>query len=256
MKACFVNKGLVKVFNTCDKNQMNSTNILSENNATHTSLMDKEVWIFDLDNTLYPADADLFPQIDVLMGSFISDLLDVDLDEAKKIQKGFFVSHGTTLKGLMEEYGVDPQHFMKFVHDIDLSPINEDPELEHFLEIIPGQKLVFTNGSIAHATRVLKKLGIEKQFDGIFDISHSNYIPKPDPEAYDSFINYFSIDPKSAVMVEDMARNLEPAHDRGMSTIWLKTGSGWGKLGHSKDFIHHEIDNLNRWLKSVTERES
>jgi len=119
------------------------------------------------------------------------------------------------------------------------------------LEALPGQKYVFTNGSVDHASRVLNKLGIEENFAGVFDISHSHYIPKPNPKAYDYFIDYFSIDPKKAVMVEDMARNLAPAHDRGMSTIWLKTDNDWGKMGHSKNFIHHEIDNLTLWLKGL-----
>ncbi|MGY8985528.1 MAG: pyrimidine 5'-nucleotidase [Sphingomonadales bacterium] len=255
LKAHFVNKGLEKLLNTCDKNKMNPEINKSPENKINYLLLEKDVWIFDLDNTLYPADADLFPQIDVLMGSYISNLLNVDLVEAKKIQKGFFVSHGTTLKGLMEVYDIDPQHFMNFVHDIDLSPIDKNEKLDEYLKNLPGQKLVFTNGSVDHADRVLNKLGIKNNFSGVFDISHSDYIPKPNPEAYDDFIDHFSIDPQKAVMVEDMARNLEPAYIRGMSTVWIKTGSGWGNLGYSSDFIDHEIGDLDSWLKNLLEKE-
>jgi putative hydrolase of the HAD superfamily len=230
---------------------MNVHKNIPEVKYNRKDLLDKDVWIFDLDNTLYPADADLFPQIDVLMGLYIADFLNVDLIEAKKIQKGFFVSHGTTLRGLMEVYDIDPQHFMKIVHNINLTPINENLDLKAHLEKLPGKKYVFTNGSVEHATRVLNKLGIEREFQGIFDISHSNYIPKPNPLAYDCFVDYFLIDPKRAVMVEDMARNLEPAHARGISTIWLKTKSAWGTMGYSSEFIHHEIDDLTSWLKDL-----
>ena len=54
-----------------------------------------DVWVFDLDNTLYPRDCDLFAQIDVKMKSFISELLRFDVGEAHRIQKEYFRTHGT-----------------------------------------------------------------------------------------------------------------------------------------------------------------
>jgi putative hydrolase of the HAD superfamily len=48
---------------------------------------DPDVWLFDLDNTLYPARCNLFAQIDERIGRYISDWLKVDAEEARRVQK-------------------------------------------------------------------------------------------------------------------------------------------------------------------------
>ncbi len=213
-----------------------------------SALSNRSVWIFDLDNTLYPAENELFSQIDMRMGDFISNLLGVDLKQAKVIQKDYFAKYGTTLAGLMDHHGVDPDHFMDFVHDIDVTAIKPDAELAEGLRRLPGQKYVFTNGSGKHARRILSRLNIEQELAGVFDLSHSGYIPKPQPEAYLAFVDHFGIQAEDSVMIDDMARNLVPASAMGMATVWLQTGNKWGELGHVSSSIDMVIKSLGSWL--------
>ena len=81
-------------------------------------LHDPDVWLFDLDNTLYPARCNLFAQIDVRIGRYIADCLKVDLEEARRMQKQYWRDHGTSMRGMMSLHGVDPKHYLDYVHDI------------------------------------------------------------------------------------------------------------------------------------------
>ena len=211
-------------------------------------------WVFDLDNTLYPAECSLFGQIEEKIGAYISNLLDVDRAEARRVQKDFFVRHGTTLRGLIDEHGVDPVEFLDFIHDIDLNPLKEDRELQGALKKLKGSKFVFTNGDSPYAGRILKKIGISSEFEGVFDIADAGYHPKPNVKAYETFVERFDVEPKNAVMIEDMARNLVPAAQMGMTTVWLKTNDRWGgHYGHDEAHIHHETDHLAGWLTQCIE---
>jgi putative hydrolase of the HAD superfamily len=192
---------------------------LTQRLSTQRSFDHIDTWIFDLDNTLYPASCRLFDQIDDRMGAFISDLLDVDRTEARRIQKQFFYEHGTTLRGLMTEHGVDPDRFLDYVHDIDHTPVPANPALASAIERLPGRKLVFTNGTVAHAEKVMARLGVTGHFHGIFDIVHADYIPKPALGPYEKFARDHAIEPSRAAMFEDIARNLEVPHRLGMTTV-------------------------------------
>lgn len=208
------------------------------------------VWIFDLDNTLYPERCNLFAHIDRNMGLYISKLLKVGLTEAKRVQKDYFLKHGTTLKGLIDVHGIDPKEFLDFVHDIDLSGLAEDAELESAISALKGRKYVFTNGSADYAGRVLDKLGIASALDGVHDIGDGAFVPKPDPEAYLALARRFDFAPADAVMIEDMARNLVPASLLGMTTVWLNTGYAYGRFGYEARHINYEIDHLAPWLRA------
>ena len=208
-----------------------------------------EFWVFDLDNTLYPADCDLFSQIDVKMGAFISAHCGIDRIDARKLQKRYYQEHGTTLAGLMANDGVHPEDFLEFVHDIDVSPVPPSPELRDALGRLPGRRFVYTNGSVKHAENVMDRLGVTDMFDGIYDITAAGYRPKPDPEPYSDFVQRFDIEPRRAVMVEDIARNLEPAHAMGMSTVLIRT-SRYAETPDD-DHIHHVADDLLGWLRAI-----
>jgi putative hydrolase of the HAD superfamily len=212
-----------------------------------------DCWIFDLDNSLYPASADLFALIDVRMGEFIQQLLGCGEEEARTVQKGFFRDHGTTLAGLMANHGVEPRAFLDYVHDIDLARIAADPRLVAALDKLPGRKFVFTNGDEAYARRVLDKLGLANAFDGLHDIHAMDYVPKPDPRAYAAMCARQGIDPRRALFAEDMARNLEPAKRLGMTTVWIDNGSE--QASHEADFafIDYHVDDLGTWLSEITE---
>ncbi|MBC8239380.1 MAG: pyrimidine 5'-nucleotidase [Alphaproteobacteria bacterium] len=221
------------------------------NNPPLAHLANAAVWIFDLDNTLYPASCNLFSQVERNMTRFIIDLLEVDHQVARDIQKKYFREHGTTMRGLMHHHNVEPDAFLDFVHEVDLSEVPSDPVLDAHLSRLPGRKLIFTNGSTSHAENITRHLGIDHHFDDIFDIVACEFIPKPDPGVYTTLVKKFGVEPGSSVMVEDMAKNLRPAAEMGMSTVWIRTDTAWGIEGSDEDYIHHVVDNLTDWLGDV-----
>ncbi len=214
-----------------------------------------DTWVFDLDNTLYPASCRLFDQIDVKMTGLVSEILKVPHIEARTIQKSLFHKHGTTLRGLMMEHEVDPAYFLHHAHDIDYSPVAADVALDQALSVLKGRKLIFTNGTVAHAKNVLKRLGIAHHFNDIFDIVHSDYVPKPQREPYDKFIRQTNIRSTTSAMFEDIARNLEAPHDLGMTTVLITSDdnadanilNGEGR----PDYVHHTTNDLAGFLKSI-----
>ncbi len=211
-------------------------------------------WVFDLDNTLYPAECNLFLQVDKNIQQFIMDLFDLPPEEARKLQKSYFHEHGTTLNGLMAKHGVAPEEFLEYVHDIDVSPVPPNADLDAALAKLPGRKVIYTNGSVPHAQRVTDRLGVSHHFDGVFDIVAAEYVPKPDPVPYDTLIELFDIEPACAVMVEDLARNLKPAHERGMTTVWIRNDHHWSGGSEDDPHIHHVIDDLSEWIVEVAGR--
>ena len=210
-----------------------------------------DTWLFDLDNTLYPASANLFARIDVKMSEFIQMELKVDAVEARRVQKDFFHRHGTTLRGLMDEYAMDPAHFLEFVHDIEMEVLAEDPRVIAGIAALPGRKLVFTNGDAAYAGRVLDRLGLGSHFEAIHDIHAMNYRPKPEPGVYRELCQRHAIDPQRAVFFEDMARNLAPAKAMGMRTVWVDNGSESAGYEADTDAIDLVITDLGDWLETT-----
>ena len=219
---------------------------------TSETAADVETWIFDLDNTLYPASCNLFAQIDVLMCEYVSNFLGLESEEAYRKQKEYFRQYGTTLRGMMMMHDMDPHAFLDHVHNIDVSPVLPSPDLDAALDRLPGRKFIFTNATVDHAERVTNRLGVSHHFDGIFDICRTNFIPKPDPSIYDLFVEDYGIDPKKSVMVEDISRNLAPAAALGMTTVWIKTDTKWGHASSDEDHVHHVIDDLIDWLAEIT----
>ena len=213
-------------------------------------------WIFDLDNTLYPASTRLFDLIDARMTAYVGRVLGNDPVEARRVQKTYFRDHGTTLAGLMKHHGVEPKHFLDDVHAIDLDRLVPDSKLARGLAALPGRRFVFTNGDADYAGRVLSAIGIGDQFHGLVDIHACDYLPKPDAHGYRLLVDRFAIDPARAVLVEDMAKNLKPAHALGMTTIWVDNGSDHGD--HDADFaaIDHVISDVGAWLEQITEGSS
>jgi putative hydrolase of the HAD superfamily len=183
-----------------------------------------ESWIFDLDNTLYRADTGLFAQVETRMTLFIADLLDETTDRAAKIRRDYYREYGSTLNGLMLRHRIDPEAFLEFVHDVDLSPLEPDPVLNEAIERLPGRRFVFTNGCERYARRVLKRIDLDRAIDGLWDIRASDFAPKPEPAAYRAAIASAGIYPKRTAMFDDVARNLEPARALGMTTVWIDPG--------------------------------
>ena len=210
-----------------------------------------DTWIFDLDNTLYPASSRLFDQVDRRITEYIMQALDLEWDDAHKKQKLFFREYGTSLSGMMEVHNIPANEYLEYVHNIDLSPLAPSPALNQALEQLPGRKVIFTNGSTAHAKNVTEKLGITHHFDATFDIVDCEFTPKPDLIVYEKMLSTLSINPKSAVMIEDMARNLVPAAALGITTVWVRTEEAWAVEGAGGDHIEHVVDDLTEWLNSI-----
>lgn len=211
-----------------------------------------DTWIFDLDNTLYRTSQGMLDQIDDLMGSFISGFLGVDREEARRIQKGYFRTHGLTLRGLMVEHGLDPQSYIEHLSQLDLSDVRPDPELAALLDALPGRKIVYTNAFTAHTEEVMNRIGITDRFDAVFDIGHADYVPKPAIESYRRLCDRHGVAPPRAAMVEDISRNLEPAAELGMTTVWIRTQTHWAKNVTETDHIDHITEDLADWLRAVT----
>ena len=186
------------------------------------NLSDIKNWVFDLDNTLYSPEEDIFSQIDKRMTEFIISKFNVNEEEAFNIQKKYFLEYGTTLSPLMKRENIDPDEFLEFVHDINLEILKPNIELSKIIKNLPGDKFIFTNGSKKHAENVLKQLEMSGIFDDIFDIKESNFIPKPNINAYLNFIDKTKIEPDVSIMFEDIGRNLEAAKKLGMKTVLIK----------------------------------
>ena len=195
------------------------------------------VWIFDLDNTLYPATCNLFAQVDQRMGEFIARYLGVPFAQARNLQKTYYRQFGTTLAGLMRIHNLEPHAFLDYVHDIDLAVVDAHPELGAAIDRLPGRKLIFTNGSRRHAENVAGKLGILDRFEDICDIAACDFVPKPDRAAFELMARRHGVDPARAAMFEDMPHNLEAPHALGMTTV----------LVHS-DYMDHPVQHeMKRW---------
>jgi len=215
-----------------------------------------ETWVFDLDNTLYPSSCNLFAEAEARMAAFIVAELKLDQDAAHALRRRFFLDHGTTLRGLMLEHGIEPQRFLDYVHDIDLSPVPPDPALAAALAALPGRKVIFTNGTEDYARRLVERIGLDGHFIGIHDIAACAYVPKPDPSGYDLLLRRHNIDPATALMVEDMARNLVPAAALGMTTAWIKSTAEGRAAPADFAHIHHVVAELTPWLGVAARRPS
>jgi len=208
-------------------------------------------WIFDLDNTLYSGNTKVFEQVDKKMTEYISKKLKVDKEEAKKIQKNYFHEYNTTLNGMIKNHKINAHEFLEFVHDINIDFLQKDPGLEKEIKRLDGIKIIFTNGSRKHALNVTKRLGVDQLFDDIFDIVDCDFIPKPLMEPYKKLVKKHKIDPNLCVFVEDIARNLKPAYEMGMKTVWIENDEPWASKFSDSNFINYKTKNLSNFLKKI-----
>ncbi len=215
------------------------------------TLQFSKFWIFDLDNTLYSGETRVFEQVDKRMSKYISEKLNVSILEAKEIQKSYFYKYNTTLNGMMKNHKIEANEFLEFVHDIDIDFLKKDIPLGEELRKLEGKKIIFTNGSKKHALNVTQRIGIDQYFDDIFDIVDCNFIPKPKMEPYKKLVEKHKIDPNLCVLIEDIARNLKPAYEMGMKTVWIENKEPWAAKFSDSDFINYRTKNLTEFLKKI-----
>jgi len=207
--------------------------------------------LFDCDGVLYQDLEAVFGQVSKKMTEYISNKLNVDLIKAKELQTNYFHKYNTSLNGLMIHHDINPKEFLDFVHDIDLSFLEKDTALRYELENLNLRKFVFTNGSHDHVKHITTTLGIEDQFEGVFDIVDAEYHPKPEARAFDLMVEKFKIDPKETLYIEDIAKNLSIGKERGTITAWLINDEEWGKKESNKEYIDYKIENLTLFLKEI-----
>ena len=210
-------------------------------------------WLFDLDNTLYSGDTKVFDQVDKKMSKFISEKLKVSLEEAKKIQKNYFHEYNTTLNSMIKNHDINANEFLEFVHDVDLEFLKKDEPLKTEIEKLKGKKIIFTNGSKAHASNVTSRIGIEQLFDGVFDIVDSDFYPKPSIEPYKKIIENYKIEPEYCIFFEDIARNLKPAYELGMKTVWIENNEPWAAKFSNEEFVNYKTGSLTKFLKEIND---
>ncbi|MBD1152051.1 pyrimidine 5'-nucleotidase [Pelagibacterales bacterium SAG-MED22] len=207
--------------------------------------------LFDCDGVLYQDLEAVFGQVSKKMTEYISKKLNLDSKVAKELQRSYFHKYDTSLNGLMIHHDIPPKEFLDYVHDIDLSFLEKDQTLRKELEIINVRKFVFTNGSKEHVKNITTSLGIDDQFENVFDIVDAKYNPKPAAKAFDLMIEKFKIDPKETLYIEDIAKNLSIGKERGTITAWLINDEYWGKKESDKEYIDYKIENLSLFLKEI-----
>lgn len=217
-----------------------------------------DTWIFDLDNTLYPPHSDLWPKIDMRITQYMCGLLGMDGMASRALQKYYYLQYGTTMHGLIEQYGIAPEHYLDFVHDIDRSSIKPNPELAASIRALPGRKFILTNGSCDHAQQTIDKLGLGDLFEGVFDIVAANLIPKPHADVYRLFSEKHDIDPSRSAMFEDIARNLVVPYNSGMLTTLVVPRRGaddhreeWEIENAAPDHVDFVTDELANFLNGL-----
>ena len=216
-----------------------------------------DTWVFDLDNTLYPADSTVWPMIDDRITRFLADLFGIDGLSARGLQKHYYRRYGTTLRGLIEDHAVAPAAFLDFVHDIDRTSLAPNPALVEAIRALPGRKLILTNGSRDHALRTTEQLGFVDAFEDVFDIVAADLLPKPEAATYDRFLALHGVDPRRAAMFEDLAKNLVVPHARGMATVLIVPPAArdnrepWESKGADEPYVDFVTEDLAGFLAGL-----
>ncbi|MDO9474917.1 MAG: pyrimidine 5'-nucleotidase [Caulobacter sp.] len=216
-----------------------------------TDLVHIDTWLFDLDNTLYPVETEFMTLIEGRMTDFMEKVTGLPRDEARAIQKKYYHAHGTTLAGLIAHHDIDPEDFLTEVHDVSLDRLTPDVKMAEALMRLPGRRLVFTNGSAAHAERVLERLQIAHAFEDIFHISAADYIPKPSPLTFEKMMARHGVSAVGSAFFEDSEVNLAPAAQLGMTTVLV----GPHAVASTADFVQHRTNDLVAFLSGARVQE-
>ena len=214
-------------------------------------------WIFDLDNTIYDINLGLFKKISNRITDFIMSKYSLDIDQAKKIQKEYYLKYGLTLRGLIVEKKLEPDEFLDYVHDVEHPELKKNDQLISKIRILEGKKIIFTNATSKHAKKILKILELEHDFDQIIDIKDLEYIPKPDKRSYKKLLECLNLNKENlnkTIFVEDTVKNLIPAKELGITTVWMKNSINEKDFIKNFNFIDYSFNNLNEFLDTIKMR--
>ena len=214
-------------------------------------------WIFDLDNTMYDINLGLFKKISNRITDFIMSKYSLDIDQAKKIQKEYYLKYGLTLRGLIVEKKLDPEEFLDYVHDVEHPELEKNDQLISKIRILEGKKIIFTNATSKHAKKILKILELEDYFDQIIDIKDLEYIPKPDKRSYKKLLECLNLNKENldkTIFFEDTVKNLIPAKELGITTVWMKNSINEKDFKNNFSFIDYSSNNLNEFLDTIKMR--
>ena len=214
-------------------------------------------WIFDLDNTIYDINLGLFKKISNRITDFIMSKYSLDIDQAKKIQKEYYLKYGLTLRGLIVEKKLEPEEFLDYVHDVEHPELKKNDQLISKIRILEGKKIIFTNATSKHAKKILKILELEHDFDQIIDIKDLEYIPKPDKRSYKKLLECLNLNKENldkTIFFEDTVKNLIPAKELGITTVWMKNSMNEKDFKKNFSFIDYSFNNLNEFFDTIKMR--
>ena len=214
-------------------------------------------WIFDLDNTMYDINLGLFKKISNRITDFIMSKYSLDIDQAKNIQKEYYLKYGLTLRGLIVEKKLEPEEFLDYVHDVEHPELKKNDQLISKIRILEGKKIIFTNATSKHAKKILKILELEHDFDQIIDIKDLEYIPKPDKRSYKKLLECLNLNKENldkTIFFEDTVKNLIPAKELGITTVWMKNSINEKDFMKNCNFIDYSFNNLNEFLDTIKMR--
>ena len=214
-------------------------------------------WIFDLDNTMYDINLGLFKKISNRITDFIMSKYSLDIDQAKKIQKEYYLKYGLTLRGLIVEKKLEPEEFLDYVHDVEHPELEKNDQLISKIRILEGKKIIFTNATSKHAKKILKILELEHDFDQIIDIKDLEYIPKPDKRSYKKLLECLNLNKENldkTIFFEDTVKNLIPAKELGITTVWMKNSINEKDFKKNFSFIDYSFNNLSEFLDTIKMR--
>ena len=214
-------------------------------------------WIFDLDNTMYDINLGLFKKISNRITDFIMSKYSLDIDQARKIQKEYYLKYGLTLRGLIVEKKLEPDEFLDYVHDVEHPELKKNDQLISKIRILEGKKIIFTNATSKHAKKILKILELEHDFDQIIDIKDLEYIPKPDKRSYKKLLECLNLNKENldkTIFFEDTVKNLIPAKELGITTVWIKNSINEKDFMKNCNFIDYSFNNLNEFLDTIKMR--
>ncbi len=226
---------------------------MTTKNSSLEAFSEVKYWIFDIDDTLYPKSSGLDRLIQQSISDYIADFMHIDGEKARKLCVEYYEKYGSTIRGLMENTNIKPRKFVREVHqNLDLSVIKPNPRLAAALEKLPGKHFVFTNGSYCHGLRISKRLGIEKYIDGFFGAQSTNFIPKPNPEAFMEFFTRYNLRPEDGIMVDDGLKNLKTIHDMGAATLWVaESRQALAEHQPLPDYVDFATADITRWLEKL-----